>query len=120
MYDDLGDHIGKYGKFDIKVNQRQLRLGSQIVTICKIENNKFRKKEPETEALRLSILEFHPTRLFAENRLRRCLMRRSFFHHHQIKKIVLFKSKTLSSMIPLSLLIIFQVFRQFSKAEKLR
>lgn len=33
MYDDLGDHIGKYGKLDIKVNQRQLRLGSKAFTI---------------------------------------------------------------------------------------
>jgi len=30
MYDDLGDHIGKYGKLDIKVNQRQLRSAKAI------------------------------------------------------------------------------------------
>jgi hypothetical protein len=30
IYDDLGDHIGKYGKFDIKVNQRQLRSAKAI------------------------------------------------------------------------------------------
>jgi len=30
VYDDLGNHIGKYGKFDIKVNQRQLRNAKSI------------------------------------------------------------------------------------------
>jgi hypothetical protein len=73
IYDDLGDHIGKYGKFDIKVNQRQLRLGSQYFTCfgkIKLMNNYIRKNEikPDTEAQKLSTLAFHPIRLCAENR----------------------------------------------------